>query len=126
MSLPPYADLIGLTIVGEEAGAPMLHMPYSVKVMGRPGFLHGGAIGGMLEMAALSTLYAHFAPDDRPRIKPITVTVDYMRGGREGDTYALGRIVRLGSRVANLEASAWQDDRDKPIATARMNVLLAR
>jgi uncharacterized protein (TIGR00369 family) len=126
MKLPPYAELLGLTVAGEEAGAPLLSMPFSASVMGRPGFLHGGAIGGLLEMAAFSALYAAFVDEERPRIKPITVTVDYMRGGREAETFALGRITRLGTRVANLEASAWQEDRSKPIALARMNVLLVR
>jgi uncharacterized protein (TIGR00369 family) len=126
MKLPPYADLLGLSIVGEEGGAPLLLMPWSVGVMGRPGFLHGGAIGGLLEMAALTALHARFAEGERPRIKPINVTVDYMRGGREAETFALGKVERLGTRVANLEAAAWQDDPAKPIAVARMNVLLAR
>ncbi len=126
MKLPPYADLLGLTVAGYEDDLPILTMPWSAGVMGRPGFLHGGAIGGLLEMAALASLYAQFADMERPRIQPINVTVDYMRGGREAETFALGRITRLGTRVANLEASAWQDDRAKPIAVARMNVLLAR
>jgi hypothetical protein len=52
MKLPPYAELLGLSVAGDEAGAPLLLMPFSVGVMGRPGFLHGGAIGGLLEMAA--------------------------------------------------------------------------
>jgi uncharacterized protein (TIGR00369 family) len=126
MKLPPYAELLGLTVTGEEDGAPLIVMPWSIGVMGRPGFLHGGAIGGLLEMAAFAALHARFEDAERPRIKPITVTVDYMRGGREAETFALGRITRLGTRVANLEASAWQEDRDKPIAVARMNVLLVR
>ena len=126
MKLPPYADMLGLRVDGQEEGAPLLLMPWSVGVMGRPGFLHGGAIGGLLEMAALSALHARFDDAERPRIKPINVTVDYMRGGREAETFALGKIARLGTRVANLEALAWQEDRAKPIAVARMNVLLAR
>ncbi|MCP4029370.1 MAG: PaaI family thioesterase, partial [Sphingomonas sp.] len=32
----------------------------------------------------------------------------------------------LGGRVANVEATAWQDDADKPIAAARMNYLIVR
>jgi uncharacterized protein (TIGR00369 family) len=126
MKLPPYADLLGLTVIGTEAGAPILAMPFGHGVTGRPGFLHGGAIGGLLEMAAIAALHAAFDDADRPRIKPINVTVDYMRGGREAETFALGSITRLGNRVANLEAHAWQEDRTKPIAVARMNVLLKR
>lgn len=125
-ALPPYADLLRLRVDGIEDGAPVLLMPFHDDVLGRPGFLHGGAIGGLLEMAAIAALRRAFADDDRPRIKPITVTVDYMRGGRDHDTRAVGSITRLGTRIANIQATAWQDDRTRPIAVARMNVLLAR
>lgn len=49
-----------------------------------------------------------------------------MRGGRDHDTLAAGIITRLGNRVANVEAVAWQDDRARPIASARMNYLIER
>jgi uncharacterized protein (TIGR00369 family) len=126
MKLPPYADLLRLSIAGDEDGTPILSMPWGPEVMGRPGFLHGGAIGGQLEMAAIAALHAQFDDAERPRIKPINVTVDFMRGGREVETFAIGRVTRLGNRIANVEAIAWQDDRAKPIAVARMNVLLRR
>lgn len=126
MTLPPYARLLGLTVDGDRDGAPVLLMPFGPGVLGRPGFLHGGAIGGLLEMAAFSVLHASFGDADRPRIKPVTVTVDYMRGGRDRETRAVGRITRLGTRIANVEARAWQDDPDRPIAIARMNLLLVR
>lgn len=123
--LPPYAKLLGLAFDGEEAGAPVLTMPFSDNVTGRPGFLHGGAIGGLLEMAAIAALFR--ALDDEPvRLKPINVTVDYMRGGVNHLTCAVGKVTRLGRRVANVEAEAWQHDRAKPIAAARLNVLLVR
>lgn len=125
MSLPPYADLLGLTVEPGE-GAPVLAMPFGPDVIGRPGFLHGGAIGGLLEMAAVVALRHALEADGGGRIKPINVTVDYMRGGREKLTRAQGTVTRLGKRVANVEAIAWQDERDRPIAAARMNYLIVR
>jgi acyl-coenzyme A thioesterase PaaI-like protein len=59
-------------------------------------------------------------------IKPINLTVDYMRGGRDKPTRARGTVTRLGTRVANVEAVAWQDEPDRPIAAARMNYLIVR
>lgn len=59
-------------------------------------------------------------------VKPVNVTVDYMRGGREKETRAKGTVTRLGNRVANVSAIAWQDEEDKPIAAARMNFLIVR
>src|SRR3546814_8992761 len=71
-------------------------MPFSDDVLGRPGFLHGGAIGGLLEMAAIVALHAALESEGGGRIKPINVTVDYMRGGREKETRAQGIVTRLG------------------------------
>ena len=124
MKLPPYADLLGLTQDGDDA--TILIMPFGNDVLGRPGFLHGGAIGGLLEMAAIVALKVALEEEGGGRIKPINVTVDFMRGGRDKPTRAQGTITRLGNRVANVEATAWQDDRTKPIAAARMNYLIAR
>jgi uncharacterized protein (TIGR00369 family) len=124
MILPPYADVLRLSADPEDR--TILVMPFDNDVIGRPGFLHGGAIGGLLEMAAIVALKYQLEEEGGGRIKPINVTVDYMRGGREKPTYAQGIVARLGNRVANVEASAWQDDRSRPIAAARMNYLIVR
>jgi uncharacterized protein (TIGR00369 family) len=126
MTLPPYAELLGVSIERDPEDAPVLVMPFADDVVGRPGFLHGGAISGLLEVAAIVALQEALASEGGGRVKPINVTVDFMRGGRDKPTRAAGVITRLGTRVANVEASAWQDDRARPIARARMNYLINR
>ena len=125
-TLPPYANLLGLGVDGESDGAPVLVMPFAPDVLGRPGFLHGGAIAGLMEMAAIGALQAALELEGGGRIKPVNVTVDFMRGGRDKPTRSVGVVTRLGTRVANVETTAWQDDRDRPIAAARMNYLVVR
>jgi uncharacterized protein (TIGR00369 family) len=126
VQLPPYAALLGLRTERSAQGELLWVMPFREQVVGRPGFLHGGAIAGLLEFAALGTLYDRLGADEQAVLKPINVTVDFMRGGTDHDTFAAARIARLGSRVANVEAHAWQQDREKPIAAARMNLLIRR
>lgn len=130
MKLPPYAELLGATLEFGDDGAPVMVMPFGEDVVGRPGFLQGGAISGLLEVAAIAALHHALAGEGEPggggRVKPINVTVDFMRGGRDHVTRAAGTITRLGTRVANVEAVAWQDDRARPIAAARMNYLIER
>ena len=121
--LPPYAALLGLR-TERRNGELLWIMPFGDKVIGRPGYLHGGAIAGLLEFAALGTVMDRIAA--KAQLKPINVTVDFMRGGTDHDTFAAAIITRLGNRVANVEAHAWQIDRDKPIAAARMNLLIRR
>ena len=125
-SLPPYALALGIGVERIDGVAPLLTLDFSEKVHGRPGFLHGGAIGGLLEMAAITALRMALAQrGEVPRLKPVNVTVEFLRGGTEQRTYAIGRVTRAGRRIANVSAEAWQDDPARPIASAWMNVLLA-
>ncbi len=123
--LPPYARSLLMEIISNEGDAPVISMPYHDRVSGRPGFLHGGAISGLLEMAAVAAIHAMLrrAGNDVP-IKQINVTIDFMRGGQQKTTYARGTVTRLGRTIANVEAYAWQDDPEKPIAKAQMHYLL--
>ena len=122
--LPPYAELLRLRTEKHE-GRLRFVMPFHQDVVGRPGFLHGGAIAGLLEFAAFTSL-ERALDDETVVMKPITVTVDYLRGGTDRDTFASAEIQRLGSRIANVEAIAWQADPASPIASARLNFLLVR
>jgi len=122
--LPPYAELLRLR-TEEIEGELRFVMPFHDDVVGRPAYLHGGAIAGLLEFAAFTNL-ARAIGNDAVVMKPITVSVDYMRGGGDSDTLATAEVQRLGTRIANVEAIAWQHERSKPIASARINFLLDR
>ena len=122
--LPPYAELLKLRVEDRGDGRVWI-MPFHDDVVGRPGFLHGGAIAGLLEIASFDAVERALG-DDPARMKPINVTVDYMRGGSDADTIAMAKVERLGARIANVEAVAWQKERSAPIASARLNFLLKR
>src|SRR4028118_1257434 len=94
LPLPPYAQLLRLR--SEETGDECRFiMPFHNDVVGRPGYLHGGAIAGLLEFAAFTSL-ARAIGDDRVEMKPISVTVDYMRGGSDRETFAAAIVPRPG------------------------------
>jgi uncharacterized protein (TIGR00369 family) len=124
-SLPPYALALDMSVVDELDGVPVIGMPFADRVQGRPGFLHGGAISGLLEMAAVAAI--HRALQEKgsdSAIKQVNVTIDFMRGGVGQMTYAVGEVTRLGRTMANVEARAWQESRDKPIAMGYMHYLI--
>ena len=123
--LPRYASFLGLRTERSAADELLFVMPFGAQVTGRPGYLHGGAIAGLLEFAAFGALYEALGTK-RPEVKPVNVTVQYMRGGVNHDTWAAAQVTRLGKRVATVEAHAWQRDRARPIAAAQMNILLRR
>lgn len=125
--LPPYAQFLGITRGRAEDGELQFVMPFADVVLGRPGYLHGGAIAGLLEFAAIGAIFEALGEEGAAAtVKPINVTVNFMRGGTQHDTFAAATVTRLGNRVANVEAHAWQADRGKPIAAAQMNVMIRR
>ena len=124
--LPPYAEFLRLSTRRDAEGELLWVMPFREEVVGWPGFLHGGAIAGLLEFAALGALYEALRCEGGVNAKPINVTVAYMRGGVDHDTFAAASVTRLGQRVANVQAQAWQNDRARAIASAQMNLLVRR
>ena len=122
--LPPYAQLLQCRLE-ELDGETVITIPFHDDVVGRPGYLHGGAIAGLLEIAAFTAL-ANEIGDDAVAMKPITVTVDYMRPAGHFETHASAVVQRLGTSIANVEAFAWQQVREEPVASARLNFLLER
>jgi uncharacterized protein (TIGR00369 family) len=121
-----YAHSLGIFIEGEEDGAPVLGFEFTGDVEGRPQHLHGGATSGLLETAGYAVLRQALEKAGRAhRLKPINITAQFLSAGKQKTTFAKGRIVKLGRRNANISVEAWQDDRERPIATAIMNILMA-
>lgn len=114
---PPYAALLGLRTEPEG-----LVMPFAPGLIGAPGRLHGGALAGLLEIAALRAVMASLP--EGAQVKPVNVTVDYLREGQMRDTFARATILRQGRRIANVRAEAWQETPDRPITAARLNILI--
>lgn len=126
INLPPFACALGISLDHAEHGVPVLALDFTERVMGRPGFVQGGALSGLLEIAAIVAVQTELAKrGDLPQLKPVNVTIDFMRNAEAQRTFAVGRVVRAGRRLVNVTAEAWQTDRERVVASAWMNVMLA-
>jgi uncharacterized protein (TIGR00369 family) len=123
MDLPPYAQSLGMHVAQMESGLPLIACDAGELALGRPGFWHGGVIGGLLEIAALGAIRAKLGIDGN-RLKTVNITVQFMRSAPAGRAYAIGTIERAGRRLVNVTAAAWQEDRNRHIASAQMTVLI--
>ena len=114
----PYSALLGLSacMEGDEL---VTTMRYSEQLIGNPTLpaLHGGALGALLESAAIFELLWRAETVVLP--KTITITIDYLRSGGPVDTHARSFVTRQGRRVTNVRVEAWQTDRASPVATAQ-------
>jgi uncharacterized protein (TIGR00369 family) len=110
----PFARCLGIRVNNDGT----LTMPFSPQIIGNPILpaIHGGMTGAFLETSAILGVRRELGISTLP--KPIGLTVNYLRSGRALDTVANVSIVKQGRRIVAFEARAWQDDANKPIATA--------
>ena len=131
----PYIGFLGMRFQrhGDELTAVL---SYDEKLIGNPMLpaLHGGAIAGFLEVAAIIELAWTGLWEDiesgaitvgdleggaAPRMpKTIDMTVDFLRSGLPRDAYARARVNRSGRRYASVHVEAWQDNRARLFAQA--------
>ena len=120
----PYARFLGMEAM-VEGGALTSVLPFSPHLIGNPLIpaLHGGVVGGFLELAALAELAASAPDGHAPRT--VDITIDYLRPARDQTTYARAEVIKRGRRVANIQVTAWQDNRATPVATLRGHFVLS-
>lgn len=119
----PFARFLGVELdIGYVVAA---RLPFAPHLIGNPMIpaLHGGVIGAFMEITAMAQLAQSEKVTRIP--KPINVSVQYLRSGKPVDTFARATVNRIGRTVANVEAFAWQDAVDHPIATLQAHFLMA-
>jgi acyl-coenzyme A thioesterase PaaI-like protein len=119
----PYARFIGLEC--DRFGDDLIfRLPRKEQNLGNPILpaIHGGVIGGFMELSAVIYLMMAQEALRMPRI--IDFSLDYLRAGLDRETFAECQLTRQGNRVANVMITAWQKSRSQPIATARAHFLL--
>ena len=121
----PYAKTLGIEVEDHEDGL-ILILPYLKTNIGNPTLpaLHGGAIGGFMEVCAMAELKRRSPA--LPFSKPIGINIDYLRRGKAVTTYARANIFKEGARVANVRVRAWQESKDKPIAALSGHFLVPK
>lgn len=119
----PYAGFIGLEC--DRFGDDLIfRLPAKEENLGNPILpaIHGGVIGGFMELSA--ALYLMLSQDSLRLPRIVDFSLDYLRAGLNRETFAECRLTRQGNRVANVMVSAWQKSRAQPIATARAHFLM--
>jgi|TARA_B110000879_G_scaffold28173_1_gene38403 uncharacterized protein (TIGR00369 family) len=123
MEMIPYAAFIGAQ-ARIENDQLLYWLDKKPSNIGNPSLpaIHGGVIGGFLELAAAIEII--YTLDIAAVPKVVDFSLDYLRAGRYKTIYAKCQVLRQGKKLINVTASAWQDDENTPIATARCHFLI--
>jgi uncharacterized protein (TIGR00369 family) len=123
----PYVNFLNIHQQPQVDAGPVFRLPFKPELIGNPVLpaLHGGVLAGFGETAMILHLVA-----TNPGIQGVPRGVDfaiaYMRSAKPVDTFVQGTTVRQGNRVALVQVSIWQDDPQRPVATARGHFLMPR
>ncbi|MGH7002912.1 MAG: PaaI family thioesterase [Alphaproteobacteria bacterium] len=119
----PYARFLGISAAA-EGGVLTARLASSDRIIGNPALpaIHGGVVGAFLE--TVSILQLLWTSESIGIPKTITVTIDFLRSAGARETFTRAEVTKLGSRVANVRAYAWQSDAAKPVASANGNFLV--
>ena len=119
----PFFRLLRIEFIATTDTTTTAHMPFEERFIGNPvlNTYHGGIIASFMEAVASVSVM-----DDANSelVKPINLTVDYLRPGIAGTLSTRATISRKGRRMASVETVAWLDDEDKPVAKALFHFLL--
>ncbi len=119
----PYARWMNIA-PENSTGELLTRMRYRETLIGNTHLpaIHGGTLGALLEMAAIFHLLWESDTDAVPKI--VNITVDYLRSAGPRDVIASAKVTKQGRRMVNVFAEAWQDDRNKPVASASAHFLV--
>ncbi|MEI4485881.1 PaaI family thioesterase [Frigidibacter sp. MR17.14] len=115
----PHARALGMEVEEMGQGRAVLSMPWAPELVGDPstGVIHGGAVSALMDTCAGAAVMAH------PNVTQVTATIDlrieYMRAAQPGQRIRAEAVCHHVTRsVAFVRATATDDDRARPVATA--------
>ena len=124
LDIIPYSSFIGAQ-ARVENDRVLYWLERRASNIGNPSLpaIHGGVIGGFLELSAAIEILYTLDVGQIPKV--VDFSLDYLRPGRYKTIYANCTVLRQGKKLVNVTATAWQDDPQAPIATARCHFLIA-
>ncbi len=119
MEALPHGRALDMQVGGVGDGWAELTMNYDERFVGDPdtGVIHGGAISALMDTCCGAAVMSH------PQLATITATIDlridYMRSATPHQRItARAECYHVTRSVAFVRATAWDEDFDKPVATA--------
>lgn len=113
----PHSRALGMTLDDIGDGLAVMSMPYDARFVGDPrtGVLHGGVVAALMDTCGGTAVMTH--PDTPLGTATIDLRIDYMRAATPGQRLvARAECHHMTRAVAFVQAVAYDDDSDRPVA----------
>lgn len=115
----PHSRALGMELAEIADGRAVIVMPYDPKLVGDPrtGVIHGGAVSTLMDTCGGAAVMSH--PTNPGGTATIDLRIDYMRAATPGQALtARAEVSHITRTVAFVRATATDEDKDRPVATA--------
>lgn len=115
----PHARALGLRLLEIGDGMAEIAMPWDPRLVGDPvtGVIAGGAVSTLMDTCGGAAVMCH--PDAPGGTATLDLRIDYMRPATPGQgIVAHAEVYHITRTVAFVRATATDDDRARPVATA--------
>jgi uncharacterized protein (TIGR00369 family) len=112
----PHAAALGITLVEVGTDEAVLEMPFKPDLATLGDVVHGGAIGTLIDTAAMTAAWASDELTDSPAGATVALSVNFVAAARGCDLRAAARVTKRGRELSFCEIEVSDAD-GKPIAT---------
>lgn len=116
----PHAAACGMQLTAVDDNGVEAHLPFREDWLGdtERGLIHPGIVTVLIDSACGAAVLARIA--DLERVATLDLRMDYLRAGlRDLDIHCHAECYRITPSVAFVRATAWQRDRNLPIAVSQ-------
>jgi uncharacterized protein (TIGR00369 family) len=118
-SAMPHFRALAMDLEEIGDGIAEISMPYDEKFIGDPksGVISGGAVSALMDTCSGAAVMCH--PTGTMTTATLGLRIDYMRGATPGQKItARAECFHVTRTVAFVRATAFDDDREHPVASA--------
>jgi uncharacterized protein (TIGR00369 family) len=99
----PHAAALGIRLASIGTDEAVLEMPFKDELATMGDVVHGGAIGALIDTAAMAAAWASDEVPENPAGATVALSVNFVAAARGTDLRADSRVARRGGRLSFCE-----------------------
>lgn len=106
----PHAAQLGIRIISLGTDESVLELPFKPELATIGDVVHGGAIGALIDTAAMAAAWATDEVPENPAGSTVSLSINFASAASAVDLRAQGRVAKRGGRLSFCEVTVTEPD----------------